>query len=78
MDELFLGDITEIKKFNLAANDVLVLRCPEKLPEDVLHTLVERIESFFPGHKAIILDGGAQLDVITQDMAQDMAINAVT
>ena len=58
----FIGDMQSLA---LKPGDVLVLKCPGKVSYDTAEKLRDMIETQFPGHKALVLDDGLELGVIS-------------
>lgn len=57
--------IEDIARVRLDPSDVLVLRVHSRLSVEMVKHIQEQLEECFPGHKAVILEDRARLDVMT-------------
>lgn len=51
------AELEEVRILRLEPGDVLVLEAKQRVSQAEAEKLRERIESVFPGHKALIIDG---------------------
>jgi hypothetical protein len=54
----------EIAKLELNPGDTIILKVAGKLSYEMIERLKNQIESFSPGHKALVLDQGLDLSVV--------------
>ena len=57
----------EIAKLALKPGDTIILKYAGKLSYEIMERLKTHIELFFPGHRALVLDQGLELQVVTQE-----------
>lgn len=72
------GEEVVVRKevIKLEPGDLLVLTCQDRLSERTIRWLREGVERIFPGDgmKAIVLDGGMELDVLRKGPASEQAM----
>lgn len=56
-------ELPEARILRLQEGDVLLFQAPKRLTDEDAAVLVERIEATFPGHRALVLEGGIELTV---------------
>lgn len=74
-----MADIPEfaIAKLELQPGDVLVLKFPEKLSREQMDNVRQAFSGAFSGFKAMILDGGADIAVLSaKEIEQRMVATA--
>jgi hypothetical protein len=60
-----LIDLQDIQRLRLEPGDVLVLRMPDRLTAAAVEHLANTMQDAIPGHKVIVLEKGAQLEVVS-------------
>lgn len=61
--------LEHVRVLRLEPGDTLVLAYPDHLTVEMAEHLKEKLQREFPGHKAIVLDGGASFDVLRAEQS---------
>ena len=61
------AELPEVRILRLQPGDVLVLQCEKFLDREEAHYITQQLAARFPGHEAIVLDGGVTLDIARRE-----------
>lgn len=64
------AELPEVRILRLEPGDVLVLQCEKFLDREEASYITEQVAAYFPGHEAIVLDGGVTLDIARKEADQ--------
>ena len=59
-------DIESVKVMNLKPDSIIVYRVDEVLSKKSAHTLMERLKCMFPNNRVMVVDNGADIEIIDQ------------
>ncbi|BDR10690.1 hypothetical protein CTR2_R40280 [Comamonas thiooxydans] len=63
-----------VKVANLQSGDILVIKCQQVMPKRAVDALMQRMEVLLPeGVKAVVLDGGLDVEVLQPERGQQQA-----
>ena len=64
MDDGQEYDIQHVEAAELFPDDVVIVNSEEKLSDNTIERIWEKMKSVFPGNQLLIMDGGLDLEIL--------------
>lgn len=56
--------VEELRRINLAEGEVLLVTCPERLPQSAIQATLDELRDVFPNNRVLVVPGGWQIRAV--------------